>query len=734
MSARAAGIRPTQASNGTSLLGARVQGRAIEMANAYAITVAQVNEQLKGHTGGVNSVAFTPDGRILASGSDDTTIILWDVATSHPKGASLKGHTGIVRSVAFTPDGRTLASGSWDNTIILWDVATGQPKGAPLTRHTSVVTSVAFTPDGRTLASGSQDNTIILWEVATGQPKGPPLQKHTDYVRSVTFTPDGRTLASGSQDSTIILWDVATGQPKGAPLKGHASAVYSVAFSPHGRILASGSHDKTIILWDVATGQPKGAPLKGHTRNVCSVAFTPDGRTLASGSWDHAIILWDVATGQNGAPLTGHTSTAMAVAFTPDGHTLASGSHDSTVILWDVATGVIEGTPPRHFASVAALSNTDDDAQHLLVVDGCAVPPGRRPIDASSSSGEECAMLQTSLATAKATIASLRATLETEREKVTSTTKALRREQIMTEGLRHDLAAVSADAARSALSSVAFMAGRPYVLCGAPTTADAPRISLLPSSKAPAVGLLRQFLAARGSHLPGPAPGPVAGFIFDEMQLLGVDAAAFEARLKRLDALRATGGERFNPLTGDFDAEQLRILMTLREAFEVRPAGVGPTYPNMLFAFHGTRVEALPSVVAGLVAMQSMDAGFFGAGVYTTPSLEYAARYAAGRFDDPTTASPRTPRADGCVPVVLVCVAVGVAFPVTPQRDYGRRADGHSDLFGSKLRAGFDAHVAAVSEASRFEAVQRKQMQYLELVIDQEAQVLPLAIVWVRPP
>ena len=606
MSARAAGIRPTQASNGTSLLGARVQGRAIEMANAYAITVAQVNEQLKGHTGGVNSVAFTPDGRILASGSDDTTIILWDVATSHPKGASLKGHTGIVRSVAFTPDGRTLASGSWDNTIILWDVATGQPKGAPLTRHTSVVTSVAFTPDGRTLASGSQDNTIILWEVATGQPKGPPLQKHTDYVRSVTFTPDGRTLASGSQDSTIILWDVAT--------------------------------------------------------------------------------------------------------------------------------GVIEGTPPRHFASVAALSNTDDDAQHLLVVDGCAVPPGRRPIDASSSSGEECAMLQTSLATAKATIASLRATLETEREKVTSTTKALRREQIMTEGLRHDLAAVSADAARSALSSVAFMAGRPYVLCGAPTTADAPRISLLPSSKAPAVGLLRQFLAARGSHLPGPAPGPVAGFIFDEMQLLGVDAAAFEARLKRLDALRATGGERFNPLTGDFDAEQLRILMTLREAFEVRPAGVGPTYPNMLFAFHGTRVEALPSVVAGLVAMQSMDAGFFGAGVYTTPSLEYAARYAAGRFDDPTTASPRTPRADGCVPVVLVCVAVGVAFPVTPQRDYGRRADGHSDLFGSKLRAGFDAHVAAVSEASRFEAVQRKQMQYLELVIDQEAQVLPLAIVWVRPP
>ena len=143
--------------------------------------------------------------------------------------------------------------------------------------------------------------------------------------------------------------------------------------------------------------------------------------------------------------------------------------------------------------------------------------------------------------------------------------------------------------------------GRPYLLCGAPTTADA-RVAVLPSSAAPVVALLRQFLATRGSCAPGPAPGPVAGFIVTEMELLGVDAAAFEARLKRLDALRTIGGPACNPATADFDAEQLRILMTLLEAFEVRPAGVGP---NMLFAFHATRVEALPSVVVGLVATQS---------------------------------------------------------------------------------------------------------------------------------
>jgi hypothetical protein len=163
--------------------------------------------------------------------------------------ATLFGHTYWVWSVAFSPDGKTLASAGQDQTIRLWNVFTGQPIGDPLTGHTESVKSVAFSPDGQTLASGSQDDTIRLWDVATGQLIGDPLAGHMSDVRSVAFSPDGQTLASGSQDDTIRLWDVATGQLIGDPLAGHMSDVRSVAFSPDGQTLASGSEDGTIRLW-----------------------------------------------------------------------------------------------------------------------------------------------------------------------------------------------------------------------------------------------------------------------------------------------------------------------------------------------------------------------------------------------------------------------------------------------------------------------------------------------------
>jgi WD40 repeat protein/serine/threonine protein kinase/DNA-binding XRE family transcriptional regulator len=305
---------------------------------------SHLSSYLRHHTDRVWSVAFSPDGKILASGSDDQTIILWDVATHRPIGLPLSGHTSPVNSVAFSPDGKLLASGSDDQTIILWDVATHQPLGLPLTGHASWVRSVAFSPDGKTLASGSHDKTIILWDVATHRPIGAPLQGHTDWVRSVAFSPDGKTLASGSNDKTIILWDVATHQPLGLPLTDYTSVVNSVAFSPDGRLLASDGNDKTIILWDVATHRPIGAPLQGHTDWVRSVVFSPDGRTLASSSKDQTVRLWDVATRQPlGSPLAGHTDVVWSVAFSPDGKTLASGAGDKTIIMWDLATDPLHG-------------------------------------------------------------------------------------------------------------------------------------------------------------------------------------------------------------------------------------------------------------------------------------------------------------------------------------------------------------------------------------------------------
>jgi|GEM_PF-1297353 len=257
---------------------------------------------------------------------------------------TLTGHISMVNSVAFSPDGTTLASGSWDTTIKLWNVATGGLLRT-LTGHTGYVYSVAFSPDGTTLASGSEDNTIKLWNVATGGLLR-TLTGHTSYVDSVAFSPDGATLASGEcEDNTIKLWNVATGGLL-RTLTGHTGYVNSVAFSPDGTTLASGSSDNTIKLWNVATGGLLRTII-GHTSYVSPVAFSPDGTTLASGSWDSTIKLWNVATGGLLRTLTGHISIVNSVAFSPDGATLASGSSDNTIKLWDVrAFSASTFTPP----------------------------------------------------------------------------------------------------------------------------------------------------------------------------------------------------------------------------------------------------------------------------------------------------------------------------------------------------------------------------------------------------
>ena len=205
----------------------------------------------------------------------------------------LGDHDACVTSVAFSPDGRHIVSGSGDKTVRVWDAQTGQSVMDPLKGHDKRVTSVAFSPDGRHIVSGSGDNTVVVWDAQTGQSVMDPLKGHDNYVNSVAFSPDGRHIVSGSGDKTVRVWDAQTGQSVMDPLKGHDEEVSSVAFSPDGRHIVSGSCDKRVRVWDAQTGQSVMDPLEGHDKEVSSVAFSPDGRHIVSGSHDMTVRVWD---------------------------------------------------------------------------------------------------------------------------------------------------------------------------------------------------------------------------------------------------------------------------------------------------------------------------------------------------------------------------------------------------------------------------------------------------------
>ncbi len=277
-----------------------------------------------------NCLTFTSDGQLLASGGlSDRTLKLWQVSTGQLLN-TLTEHEDDVWSVAISPDGQWLASGSWDKTVKLWQVSTGQLLKT-LTGHEGEMNSVAISPDGQWLASGSGDKTVKLWQVRTGQLLK-TLTGHENNVMSVAISPDGQWLASGSSDNSIKLWQVSTGQLLNT-LTGHENDVNSVAISPDGQWLASGSEDKTIKLWQVSTGQLLKT-LTGHEEWVYSVAISPDGQWLASGSGDKTIKLWQVSTGQLLKTLTGHEDPVYSVAFSPDGW-LASGDVKGVIKLWE---------------------------------------------------------------------------------------------------------------------------------------------------------------------------------------------------------------------------------------------------------------------------------------------------------------------------------------------------------------------------------------------------------------
>lgn len=269
----------------------------------------------------VTALAFSPNGRLLAIGSGNRDISLWDL-DGNKKVASLSGHKGAVQSLAFSPDGKVLASGSWDRTIKLWNIATDN-EIATLVDNSEGVLSITLSPDGNFLASGGGDEKIRLWNMATKKVIR-VFKGHALKVNSVAFSFDGKLLATASDDKTVKIWDIGTGKLL-FTLEGHTDVVESVAFSPDGKTLASGSNDQSIKLWDTLSGSELSS-LKGHLSAINYVAFSPNGRILASGSYDKTVKLWDIQSRSELRTLEGHTQRVTSVAFSPDGKTLASGS------------------------------------------------------------------------------------------------------------------------------------------------------------------------------------------------------------------------------------------------------------------------------------------------------------------------------------------------------------------------------------------------------------------------
>lgn len=253
---------------------------------------------------------------------------------------AFRGHTNTVYGVAFSADGKTLATGGADKTIRLWDVDTRQRLA--LIRYTDRVTCLAFSADGKTLASGSADATVTLWDVARdahGQIRSQKIatfaKDHKSPIGNIAFSPDGRTVATvASRDEVIRLWDVATGKVR-AVCKGHQSAPSAVAFLPDGKGLVSAGGDSTIRLWDAATGEEKDT-FKGHDGEVWSVAVSRDGKRLVSGGErDKTVTVWDTASANITNTLEGHTHQVWFVAFSRAGKSVVSVGRDGTARVWD---------------------------------------------------------------------------------------------------------------------------------------------------------------------------------------------------------------------------------------------------------------------------------------------------------------------------------------------------------------------------------------------------------------
>jgi WD40 repeat protein len=362
----------------------------------------------------LSTMAFSPDGSTIATGTDNGSVLLWDVRTRKQRGTPLAGHEGFVRTLSYSPDGSILASGAEDATgMLLWDLASGQRIGGPLIAHPGAEANVvqflrkgagllsysptevavwdldgvtlgqrvtgahngrvhelASSPDGRLLASaGNDDGTVRLWDIARRHPVGAPLRSGASSVSDLDISRDGRLLAAGTFDqqgpARIVLWEVVTRKQVGV-LQTHGPQAKQ-RFSPDGKTLAAYDGQGRVVLWDVAGRRPRGGPLIADTLGDDAVmAFAPDGNTLVTGGRDGQIRFWDPATGQKLAePAPAHADGILGIAFSPDGALAASASIDGNVFFWDTRSRTAAGTPLTAGSGVLSRAAFSPDGRSL---------------------------------------------------------------------------------------------------------------------------------------------------------------------------------------------------------------------------------------------------------------------------------------------------------------------------------------------------------------------------------
>ncbi|QRV83673.1 hypothetical protein RhiJN_11689 [Ceratobasidium sp. AG-Ba] len=317
-----------------------------------------VGEPFRGHTDSVCSIAYSPDGAYLASGSQDCTVRVWNMTRRKELGEPLRGHTQPVIAVAYSPNGAYILSCSSDYTLCVWNVRSQKLVGQPLIGHQRAIGSAVYSPGGAYIACSSKNVTIHIRETTTAHSFSQHEKYHEYSTSCITYSPDGVHVASGTQRHNIGIWDAQTGEAVRDPYRGHTDTINSIAYSPTGECIASGSSDCTVRIWDAKTGL-MSKPLRGHLSKVNSVVYSPDGGYVASGSDDGTIRIWrargswwdairyfDYWHSQPVQVLQGRNNKVTSVVYSADGAYIASLFGDSSVHVWNAQLGLAKGAIP----------------------------------------------------------------------------------------------------------------------------------------------------------------------------------------------------------------------------------------------------------------------------------------------------------------------------------------------------------------------------------------------------